>query len=89
MSGKRIIEGMKEVLAIVEGKEEAARIWYQGHCYVLEARALAAEGLLKKAHDHMHRLCAIIPGNDAAYRINTELMAELRAALTHTGGENE
>lgn len=36
--------------------------------------------LLQKAHDHMHRLCAIIPGNDEAYAANVELMAEIRAA---------
>jgi len=40
-----------------------------------------AREALTQAHDHMHRLCAIIPGNDEACRINVEAMAAIRAAL--------
>jgi hypothetical protein len=51
------------------------------------AREAALVEALEKAHDHMHRLCAIIPGNDSAYKENTDLMAEIRKALAAAKGD--
>lgn len=54
MSGKRILEGLKEAVAVAKGDQPAARIHVNGHAYVPEddlkrARALALK--FSEAHD--------------------------------------
>jgi hypothetical protein len=44
-------------------------------------RIEALEATMRAAYDLLHNLTAIIPGNDAAYALTTQMMARIRADI--------
>jgi uncharacterized protein YPO0396 len=77
-TGKKLIDGMTEALAVAKGDVPAARIHYQGHAYVPASHIQALEAKLEAVTAEASRAdlrCG------AASRVALELDADLATAV--------